>query len=146
MTKAPAGAMQRLSYSDPHLEPYMYVRIVGIPCTLHVLEHGSSSYHTTHTSMPRTSAYSTYSMYLILEADTVEEVHCEASPLLGLVPNLNLITVVRMMYTKSALGGHRSTYALDAHQQCCAARPRIAHSQLFQSLKAGLKCIQQKGI
>lgn len=103
MTKAPAGAMQRLSYSDPHLEPYMYVRIVGIPCTLHVLEHGSSSYHTTHTSMPCTSAYSTYSMYLILEADTVEEVHCEASPLLGLVPNLNLITAVRMMYTRSAL-------------------------------------------
>ena len=52
----------------------------------------------------------TYSMYLVLEADTVEEVHCEASPLLGLVPNLNLITAVRMVYTRSALGGHRSTY------------------------------------
>ena len=98
MTKAPARAMQRLSYSDPSFRA-IYVRTVGIPCTLHVLEHGSSSYHTTHTSMPRTSAYSTYSMYLILEADTVEEVHCEASPLLGLVPNLNLITAVRMMYT-----------------------------------------------
>ena len=83
---------------------------MGIPCTLHVLEYGPSSYHTTHTLMPCTSAYSTYSMNLILEADTVEEVHCEASPLLGLVPNLNLITAVRMVYTRSALGGHRSTY------------------------------------
>lgn len=44
--------------------------------------------------------YLQYVLYLILETDTVEEVHCEASPLSCFVPNLNLITTVGMVYTE----------------------------------------------
>lgn len=79
-----------------------------------------------------------YILYLVLEADEVEEAHSEVSSLLGLATHLNLISTVRMVLSKRC--------AEVSHQPCCALVPSIGYSQLLQSLKAELECIQQKGI
>lgn len=76
--------------------------------------HPQTTYHTTHALTKSTTAYSTYSAYLVLEADQVEEAHCGVSPFSDLTPSLNFIATKDESYRGQCLVIGK--YALDVHQ------------------------------